>query len=228
MSIGDRLTAIKKTLPQGVRLVAVSKFHPSEAIVEAYEAGQRVFGESRVQELLAKNEELGAMYLDLVWHFIGPLQTNKVKYIAPFVHVIESVTSLKLLDEINKQAIRHRRVINVLLEVHIAEEESKGGFSPEELLKVLEHIQGHADEYRGIRICGLMGMATYTEDVAQIDREFAELSQLMQNVKDSGLLLEPDEFDELSMGMSGDYPIAIKHGATLVRIGSAIFGVRGE
>lgn len=226
LSIGERLTAIKQTLPEGVRLVAVSKFHPSEAIVEAYEAGQRIFGESRVQELVAKHEELGAMYLDLVWHFIGPLQSNKVKYIAPFVHVIESVTSLKLLDEINKQALKHQRRINVLLEVHIAQEESKQGFLPEELMELLEYLRKHHEDYKGIRLVGLMGMATYTSDTEQIDREFAELAQLMQQVRDSGLLVENEDFDELSMGMSGDYPIALKHGATLVRIGSAIFGER--
>ncbi|MDY3090185.1 MAG: YggS family pyridoxal phosphate-dependent enzyme [Porphyromonas sp.] len=226
LSIGERISAIKQTLPQGVRLVAVSKFHPSEAVVEAYEAGQRVFGESRVQELVTKQEEIGDLYLDLAWHFIGPLQTNKVKYIAPFIQMIESVTSERLLDEINKQAIKHQRKINVLLEVHIAREESKSGFSPEELMELLAHINRQADEYRGIRICGLMAMATNTDDEEIIDQEFALVAQLFQNVKDSGLLLEPDEFDELSMGMSGDYHIALRHGATLVRIGSAIFGHR--
>lgn len=228
LSIGDRIMAIRQTLPEGVRLVAVSKYHPSEAIVEAYEAGQRIFGESRVQELVAKNEELGAMYLDLVWHFIGPLQSNKVKYIAPFVHTIESVTSLKLLDEINKHALKHQRRINVLLEVHIAEEESKSGFTPEELMELLEYLSTRAEQYRGVRLVGLMGMATYTTDEEQIDREFAELAQLMQRVRDSGLLVEGEDFDELSMGMSGDYPIALRHGATLVRIGSAIFGERAS
>lgn len=226
LSIGERITAIKQTLPEDVRLVAVSKFHPSEAIVEAYEAGQRIFGESRVQELMTKHEELSDMYLDLVWHFIGPLQTNKVKYIAPFIHMIESVTSEKLLDEINKQALKHQRRIDVLLELHVAREESKNGFSPEELLELLEDIQRKPEDYRGIRIRGLMAMATNTDNEAQIEQEFALVAQLAQQIKDSGLLLEPEEFDELSMGMSGDYPIALRHGSTLVRIGSAIFGDR--
>lgn len=226
LSIGERITAIKQTLPEDVRLVAVSKFHPSEAIVEAYEAGQRIFGESRVQELMTKHEELGDMYLDLVWHFIGPLQTNKVKYIAPFIHMIESVTSEKLLDEINKQALKHQRRIDVLLEVHVAREESKSGFSPEELLELLEDIQRKPESYRGVRLRGLMAMATNTDNEAQIDQEFALVAQLAQQIKDSGLLLEPEEFDELSMGMSGDYPIALRQGSTLVRIGSAIFGER--
>lgn len=226
LSIGERITAIKQTLPEDVRLVAVSKFHPSEAIVEAYEAGQRIFGESRVQELMTKHEELGDMYLDLVWHFIGPLQTNKVKYIAPFIHMIESVTSEKLLDEINKQALKHQRRIDVLLEVHVAREESKSGFSPEELLELLEDIQRKPESYRGVRLRGLMAMATNTDNEAQIEQEFALVAQLAQQIKDSGLLLEPEEFDELSMGMSGDYPIALRQGSTLVRIGSAIFGER--
>lgn len=226
LSIGERITAIKQTLPEDVRLVAVSKFHPSEAIVEAYEAGQRIFGESRVQELMTKHEELSDMYLDLVWHFIGPLQTNKVKYIAPFIHMIESVTSEKLLDEINKQALKHQRRIDVLLEVHVAREESKSGFSPEELLELLEDIQRKPESYRGVRLRGLMAMATNTDNEAQIEQEFALVAQLAQQIKDSGLLLEPEEFDELSMGMSGDYPIALRQGSTLVRIGSAIFGER--
>ncbi len=225
-NVGERISAIKQTLPRGVRLVAVSKFHPSEAIVEAYEANQRIFGESRVQELITKQEELGDMYLDLVWHFIGPLQSNKVKYIAPFIHMIESVTSEKLLDEINKQAIKHQRKIDILLEIHIAREESKSGFTAEEVMDLLAHIRHNEYEYRGIRIRGLMAMATNTDDENLIDQEFASVAQLHQNIKDSGLLLEPEEFDELSMGMSGDYHIAIKHGATLVRIGSAIFGDR--
>lgn len=226
LSIGERISAIKQGLPEGVRLVAVSKFHPSEAIVEAYEAGQRIFGESRVQELMTKQEELGDMYLDLAWHFIGPLQTNKVKYIAPFIQMIESVTSEKLLDEINKQAIKNHRTISVLLEVHIAEEETKSGFSVEELMDLLATIKSKGDEYRGIRICGLMAMATNTDNEEQIEREFAEVAQLHQTIKDSGLLLEPEEFDELSMGMSQDYHLALSHGTTLVRIGSAIFGER--
>lgn len=225
-SISERLEAIRLTLTSDVRLVAVSKFHPAEVIVEAYESGQRLFGESRVQELVAKHDMLSSMYLDLQWHFIGPLQTNKVKYIAPFVHMIESVDSLKLLKEINKQALKHQRVIPILLEVHIAQEESKSGFTPDELLEVIEHIYQHQDEFLGVELRGLMAMASNTDDEATIAREFETVQHLFKRVKTSGMLTAPDEFEELSMGMSGDYPIAMRYGATLVRVGSAIFGTR--
>lgn len=225
-SISERLEAIRSTLTSDVRLVAVSKFHPAEVIVEAYESGQRLFGESRVQELVAKHDMLSSMYLDLQWHFIGPLQTNKVKYIAPFVHMIESVDSLKLLKEINKQALKHQRVIPILLEVHIAQEESKSGFTPDELLEAIEHIYQHQDEFLGVELRGLMAMASNTDDEATIAREFETVQHLFKRVKTSGMLTAPDEFEELSMGMSGDYPIAMRYGATLVRVGSAIFGTR--
>ena len=226
LSIGERINEIKQTLPAGVRLVAVSKFHPSEAIVEAYESGQRLFGESRVQELSTKHAELGEMYLDLIWHFIGPLQTNKVKYIAPFIGMIESVTSEKLLLEINKQALKNHRTIDVLLEVHIAREESKSGFSPEEVFELLQKVKANPEAYNGICICGLMAMATKTDDEAQIALEFDTIARLHADIKQSGLLLAPEDFTELSIGMSSDYHIALKHGATLVRVGSAIFGER--
>lgn len=225
-SISERIVAIRQNLPKEVRLVAVSKFHPSEVIVEAYEAGQRLFAESRVQELLTKQEELGDMYLDLAWHFIGPLQSNKVKYIAPFISMIESVTSKKLLDEINKQAVKHQRVIDVLLEVHIAEEDSKSGFSTEDLFSLLEYIKDNPSSYTGVRLCGLMGMATFTDDTDKIAQEFAFISQLYQQIRGGNLLLYPEDFDELSIGMSNDYTIALQHNATLIRIGSAIFGNR--
>lgn len=225
-SISERIVAIRQNLPKEVRLVAVSKFHPSEVIVEAYEAGQRLFAESRVQELLTKQEELGDMYLDLAWHFIGPLQSNKVKYIAPFISMIESVTSKKLLDEINKQAVKHQRVIDVLLEVHIAEEDSKSGFSTEDLFSLLEYMKDNPSSYTGVRLCGLMGMATFTDDTDKIAQEFAFISQLYQQIKGGNLLLYPEDFDELSIGMSNDYTIALQHNATLIRIGSAIFGNR--
>lgn len=226
LSIGERIEAIRSQLPDGVRLVAVSKFHPSKDIVEAYEAGQRHFGESRVQELVSKHEDLESICLDIQWHFIGPLQTNKVKYIAPFVKLIESVDSLRLLEEINKQAIKHHRRINVLLEVHIAQEESKGGLDPEALMELLKHMRTHASEFQGIRIVGLMAMASNTDDQDQIADEFASMQRLHAEVHASGLLLDPEAFVELSMGMSGDYQIALRYGATLVRIGSAIFGDR--
>ncbi|MDO4692858.1 MAG: YggS family pyridoxal phosphate-dependent enzyme [Porphyromonadaceae bacterium] len=225
-TIPSRLEAVKATLGEGVHLVAVSKFHPAEVIIEAYEAGQRIFGESRVQELVAKHDILSAIYLDLQWHFIGPLQSNKVKYIAPFVHMIESVDSLKLLREINKQALKHQRAISVLLEVHIAREDSKNGFDVDELQEVLELIHNNPQDFEGIKICGLMAMASNTDDEKLIREEFASIQTLFEQIKTSGLLHEPDEFEELSIGMSGDYKIAMEYGATLVRIGSAIFGDR--
>lgn len=225
-SIEERIERIRQTLPEEVRLVAVSKFHPAQSVMAAYEAGQRLFGESRVQELVAKHEELANICLDIHWHFIGPLQTNKVKYIAPFVHMIESVDSLRLLKEINKQALKVPRRIPVLLEVHIAEEESKSGFIPEELLEAVDYIYEHPEEFEGIRLAGLMAMASFTEDKGQISREFAEVAALHKRIKQGGRLLEPDYFDELSMGMSGDYMESIEHGSTLVRIGTAIFGER--
>lgn len=227
LSIGERIEAIRQSLPEGVRLVAVSKFNAAEAIVEAYEAGQRIFGESRVQELVGKHEELEHICLDISWHFIGPLQTNKVKYIAPFIRMIESVDSLRLLDEINKQAIKNHRRISVLLEVYVAQEETKHGFTPDELREAIEHIAHKKDEYSGIRLAGLMAMASNTDDREQIAEEFSSVQQLFNEIKYGGLLAEPEAFSELSMGMSNDYDIALKYGATLVRIGSAIFGDRG-
>lgn len=225
-TIPSRLEAVKATLREGVHLVAVSKFHPAEVIIEAYEAGQRTFGESRVQELVAKHDILSAIYLDLQWHFIGPLQTNKVKYIAPFVDTIESVDSLKLLREINKQAIKNQRTISVLLEVHVAREDSKSGFDTDELREVLELIHNNPQDFEGVRLSGLMAMASNTDDESLIRREFATMQELFHRIKTSGLLHEPDDFEELSIGMSGDYKIAMEYSATLVRIGSAIFGDR--
>ncbi len=226
LSIGERIEAIDQALPEDVRLVAVSKFHPTKDIIEAYEAGQRIFGESRVQELVAKHEDLENICLDIHWHFIGPLQTNKVKYITPFVQMIQSVDSLRLLDEINKQALRCQRRIPILLEVHVAQEDTKSGFDPEELFEIVERLYLHASEYQGVRLAGLMAMASLTDDRDQIAREFAQVQALFNRIRESGRLIEPDFFDELSIGMSGDYQIALEHGATLVRIGSAIFGER--
>lgn len=228
LSIEERIEAIRQTLPSGVRLVAVSKYHSAQDIIIAYEAGQRLFGESRVQELLAKHEALVNICLDINWHFIGPLQTNKVKYIAPFVQMIESVGSLRLLEEINKQALKNARRIAVLLEVHVAQEESKSGFTPEELLQAVDYIYQHAEHFAGIRLAGLMAMASFTDDKEQISREFAQVASLYQQIKTSGRLVDPDYFDELSMGMSGDYLEAIEQGATLVRLGTAIFGEQEE
>ena len=220
MSIADNLKQVLAELPQGVRLVAVSKFHPNEAIEEAYQAGQRIFGESKVQEMTAKYETLPK---DIEWHFIGPLQSNKVKDIAPFIHTIHSIDSLKLLQEVNKQAAKHDRIIRVLLEIHIAQEEAKHGFSPDECRELLYNLLPEALPY--IRICGLMGMATNTDDTSLIKNEFHNVHELFTELKNS--VFKGDEyFCELSMGMSHDYPIAIREGSTMIRIGTSIFGER--
>lgn len=220
MSIAGNLTQVKKSLPEGVTLVAVSKFHPVEALMQAYNTGQRIFGESRAQELKAKQAVLPK---DIEWHFIGPLQSNKVKDIAAYIHTIHSVDSLKLLQEVNKQAQKHNRIIRVLLEIHIAEEESKHGFSPDELDSFLKN-----DEWKtlpNIRISGLMGMATFTDDENQVRAEFRRLKQLFDAIRCTYFAKDPN-FSVLSMGMSDDYPIAIEEGSTLVRVGSKIFGDR--
>ncbi|MDR1814413.1 MAG: YggS family pyridoxal phosphate-dependent enzyme [Tannerella sp.] len=214
MGIRERLTEIRASLPDGVELVAVSKFHPAEVVREAYDAGQRMFGESRVQELTAKQPLLPS---DIEWHFIGTLQTNKVRHIAPFISLIHSVDSLKLLREINLQAARCGRRIDVLLEVHIAEEATKYGFSVEEIRAIFAYSV--LDAFPNVRVRGLMGMATFTDDVTQVRREFASLKQLYDTFSDRHL-------DILSMGMSDDYPLAIAEGSTMVRIGTRIFGNR--
>lgn len=224
--IAERLDKIRSTLTGGARLVAVSKFHPAEYIEMAHAAGQRLFGESRVQELVEKWEGLRERYPDLVWHFIGPLQTNKVKYIAPFIHMIESVTSERLLLEICRQAQRVGRTIPILLEVHVAREETKSGFSPDELRELLGRIASNPETYRGVALYGLMAMASNVDDEAVIRGEFATVHCLFDEIRSSGVLLQPEFFTELSMGMSGDYPLALREGATLVRVGSAIFGDR--
>lgn len=220
MSITQNITELKKSLPAGVTLVAVSKFHPVEALKEAYDAGQRVFGESRAQELAAKQKVLPS---DIEWHFIGPLQSNKVKEIAPFVHLIQSIDSLKLIQEVNKQALRCGRIIRLLLEIRVAEEESKHGFSPDECRELLQ--SGQLDTLQNIRICGLMGMATNTDDQAVIQEEFHLLYTLFTELKVS-CFNENIDFTELSMGMSHDYMVAIREGSTMVRVGTGIFGER--
>ncbi len=220
MSIPHHIARLKSILPASVTLVAVSKFHPAEAVWEAYNAGQRVFGESRAQELKEKRKKLPA---DIEWHFIGPLQSNKVKDIAPFIHTIQSVDSLKLLKEIEKQAAKQGRVIRVLLEIHIASEEEKHGFSPDECRRILEVLP--PEEFTHIRIGGLMGMATYTDDTAMIASEFRQLHRLFVDLKNTVCKENPD-FQELSMGMSQDYQIAVREGSTMVRIGTDIFGER--
>ena len=220
MSIQENIHQVLSTLPEGVRLVAVSKFHPVEALQEAYNAGQRIFGESKVQELTAKYEQLPA---DIEWHFIGHLQTNKVKYIAPFVSLIHGVDTYKLLCEINRQGQRVGRIIPCLLQLHVAQEETKFGFTPEECLQMLSEGEWRTLPYVSIR--GLMGMASNTDDAEQVSREFATLSSVFTHVK-TQFFADRKEFSELSMGMSDDYPLAIEQGSTLVRVGSRIFGER--
>ncbi len=211
---------IKEELPEHVRLIAVSKFHPVTAIQEAYDGGQRIFGESKVQEMTQKYEVLPK---DIEWHFIGHLQTNKIKYIAPYVALIHGVDSYKLLVEINKQAIKAKRVIPCLLQIHIAQEETKFGFSMEECNQMLH--EGNWKALKNVQIAGIMGMATNTEDETVIANEFETLAQFFHQVK-SNYFPENPYFKEISMGMSDDYPIAIQKGSTLVRIGSKIFGNR--
>lgn len=220
MQIAENIKKILSELPAGVQLVAVSKFHPNEAIEEAYNAGQRVFGESKVQEMTAKYESLPK---DIEWHFIGHLQTNKIKYIVPYVALIHGVDSYKLLTEINKQALKADRIVNCLLQLHIAAEETKFGFSYDECREVL--AAGEWKDLKNVRICGLMGMATNTDNSEQIKAEFCSLSSFFQEVK-STCFANTKAFRELSMGMSHDYHEAITAGSTLVRVGSKIFGER--
>ena len=218
--IQDNIREVLSTLPDGVRLVAVSKFHPVEALQEAYDGGQRIFGESKVQEMTTKHEQLPT---DIEWHFIGHLQTNKVKYIAPYVALIHGVDSYKLLCEINRQGQRVGRIIPCLIQLHVAQEETKFGFTPDECLQMFEEGEWRTLPYVSIR--GLMGMASNTDDMAQVRREFATLGKLFSQVREK-YFSDKAEFCELSMGMSDDYPIAIEEGSTLVRVGSRIFGHR--
>lgn len=219
MSIKENLLKIKNSIPEQVTLVAVSKTKPNEAILEAYQAGQRVFGENKVQELTEKYESLPK---DIEWHMIGHLQTNKVKYIAPFVSLIHGIDSLKLLKEVNKRAKQNNRIINCLLQIHIAEEDTKFGFDENEVKDLLD-----CDEFKGlenVKIIGLMGMATFTVDESQIRREFKSLKSLFNQLKTLNTF--NFQLSTLSMGMSGDYKIAIEEGSSMVRVGSAIFGER--
>lgn len=218
--IAEIIHQINSELPAGVRLVAVSKFHPAEAIQEAYQAGQRIFGESRMQELVKKYEELPK---DIEWHFIGHLQTNKVRYIVPFISLIESIDSPRLLKEVNKQAAEADRTVNVLLQLHIAQEETKFGFDFEECRTYL--AEGNWRELNNVRICGLMGMASNTDCMEQVKHEFASLHAFFKEVKET-FFADKDYFQEVSMGMSHDYPLAIEQGSTLIRVGSKIFGER--
>lgn len=220
MSISLILSSIKAELPKQVRLVAVSKYHPVEMIQEAYDAGQRLFGENHVQEMTQKYALLPK---DIEWHFIGHLQTNKVKYIAPFVSLIHSVDSLKLLKEINKQAEKAQRIIPCLLQIHIAKEETKFGFSFDECREMLQ--QGEWKNLKNVQLCGVMGMGTFTDNVDQVRSEFHSLKDFFDEIKENVFSDNPS-FREISMGMTDDYPIAIEEGSTLIRIGTKIFGER--
>ena len=216
MPIKNNLLQIKSTLPEHITLVAVSKTKPVSDLMEGYEAGQRIFGENKIQEMAEKWEQ---MPKDIQWHMIGHVQTNKVKFMAPFVSLIHGVDSLKLLQEINKQALKSNRIIDCLLQMHIAEEETKFGLDQEELASILS--SNEFQELKNIRIVGLMGMATFTDKKDQIKKEFTHLKSIFDQFK-----IQNSQFTILSMGMSGDYQLAIECGSTMVRIGSSIFGGR--
>ena len=215
--IEENLQRIKSELPSGVKLVAVSKFHPLEAILEAYQAGQTVFGENRPQELALKAVQLPQ---DIEWHFLGHLQTNKLKMVLPYATLVQSVDSVHLLEAIDNWGSANDKVISVLLELHIGAEETKQGFHEEEILDILFH----AENYKNIRFCGLMGMASHTDDEEVINADFERIDTFMAYLVD--LFPELTDFNQLSIGMSDDWPIAVQHGSTMVRIGTAIFGAR--
>ena len=219
--ISANIISLKQSLPPSVRLVAVSKTRPVSDIMEAYNAGHRCFGENRVQELLNKKDHLPA---DVEWHLIGHLQRNKVKLIVPFVSMIQSVDSLKLLSAIEAEASKINRIVDILLQVYIAKEETKFGFSREEIEEMI--LSPEVKEFKFIRICGLMGMATFTSDVGQVQMEFRSLAELFNELKKKYFYAD-ESFREISMGMSGDYEIAVQEGSTIIRVGSLIFGERG-
>ncbi|MFV0484469.1 MAG: YggS family pyridoxal phosphate-dependent enzyme [Bacteroidales bacterium] len=220
MSISNNIKQILKELPDKVKLVAISKTHPAACIEEAYACGQRIFGENKVQELTGKYETLPK---DIEWHFIGHLQSNKVKYLAPFIALVHGVDSMKLLAAINKEAKKNNRVIDCLLQFHIADETTKFGLDMEEAREILESA-----DYKGfgnVRVVGVMGMGTFTDDEQQTRQEFKNLKAIFETIK-AEYFAEDNSFSEISMGMSGDYKIAIEQGSTMVRIGSTIFGER--
>ena len=219
-SIAENITQIKAQLPQGVSLVAVSKYHPVKQLQEAYAAGQRIFGESHAQELVAKAP---LMPDDVQWHFIGHLQRNKVRQITPIVSLIHSVDSIRLLSTIDKEAARIGRTVDVLLQLHVAQEEAKSGFAVEELMQLAEN--GEFQPFKHVRYRGLMAMATFTTDTALIASEFAQVASTYATLLEKQIFPGAD-FNQLSMGMSDDWHIAVEHGATLVRIGTQIFGPR--
>ena len=221
MSITQNLTEIKSQLPPHVTLVAVSKTKPVSDLMEAYNAGQRIFGENKIQEMTEKWEQ---MPKDIEWHMIGHVQTNKVKFMAEYVSLIHGVDSLKLLQEINKQAKKYNRIIDCLLQIHIAEEETKFGLDELELEEILKQVQNDKSEFENIRIVGLMGMATFTENQIQIEKEFKHLKSIFDKINELSIINY--QLSILSIGMSGDYQLAISCGSTMVRIGSSIFGNR--
>lgn len=220
MKIADIINQINSSLPQGTRLVAVSKYHPAELIQEAYDAGQRIFGESHVQEIQQKYDLLPK---DIEWHFIGHLQTNKVKYIAPYISLIHAVDSMRLMEEIEKQGARNQRKIRILLQLHVAQEETKYGMTVEECRSFLE--EGEWRKMEHVEICGIMCMASNVDDEEQIAREFEQAHSFFLYARER-YFADSQSFAECSMGMSDDYHIAVLHGSTLVRVGSKIFGAR--
>lgn len=220
MSITQNIQRLTAQLPQGVKLVAVSKFHPIERLQEAYDAGQRIFGENRAQELAAKAPQLPS---DIEWHFIGHLQKNKARMIMPWVSIIQSIDSTQLLQLVNKEAARINRHVNVLLQLHVAKEQTKSGFTIDEIFEAAE--DGAFRDLSNVTICGVMAMATFTDDMEQVASEFELVRNTFLTLRDK-YFSHNDAFKEISMGMSDDWRIAVKHGATLVRIGTDIFGQR--
>lgn len=220
MSVKDNIDRLREEVPAEVKIVAVSKFHPIDEIMEAYDDGQTLFGESRVQELQDKHPELPQ---DIEWHFIGSLQRNKVRFIAPFVSLIHSLDSERLMREIDNRAAQNNRVIRCLLQLHVADEETKSGFSPDECREFLD--SGNWKKYPNVEIVGVMGMATFTEDAEQVRSEFKQIKALFEEFK-ANHFADNDNFKEVSMGMSNDYKIAVEEGATIIRVGTLIFGSR--
>ena len=220
MSITQNIQRLTAQLPQGVKLVAVSKFHPIERLQEAYDAGQRIFGENRAQELAAKAPQLPS---DIEWHFIGHLQKNKVRMIMPWASIIQSIDSTQLLQLVNKEAARINRHVNVLLQLHVAKEQTKSGFTIDEIFEAAE--DGAFRDLSNVTICGVMAMATFTDDMEQVASEFELVRNTFLTLRDE-YFSHNDAFKEISMGMSDDWRIAVEHGATLVRIGTNIFGQR--
>lgn len=222
MSIAEQLNRLRHNIPEGVNLLAISKYQPIEALQEAYDAGQRMFGENHIMEMAAKAK---ALPHDIEWHFTGHVQTNKIKYMAPFVHLIHAVDSFRLLREIDKHAARHRRVINCLLQIHVAQEDTKYGFTIDECRALLANEPWR--ELQHISICGLMAMGSNTDDMDQVRHEFRQVKALFDELKAAHFAHEPS-FCHISEGMTDDYPIAIEEGSTIVRIGSMIFGNRAH